>query len=114
MATGERAGYSDSVDQAMNQVLLAERKARDSVARCRSEAARIIAAAEEDVRRIVERTESRVSLVSRIGDRAMELALREPQGSEAGAASPVPVADDRDLLERAVDGLVDEILGEEP
>jgi regulator of protease activity HflC (stomatin/prohibitin superfamily) len=114
MATGERAGYSDSVEQSMNQVLLAERDARDAVARCRSEAARILAAAEEDVRRIVERTEGRVSLANRIADRTVDLAVREPRGPEAGAATPVPEADVRDLLERAVDGLVDEILGEEP
>ena len=114
MATGEQAGYSDSVDQAMNQVLLAEREARDAVARCRSEAARILAAAEEDVRRIVERTEGRVSLASRIADRTVDLAVREPRGPEAGPASPGPETDVQDLLERAVDGLVDEILGEEP
>jgi len=104
-------GQSESVDQVMNQVLLAEREAREAVARCRSEAAQIRVAAEEDARRIADRTEGRIKLAGHIADRAVERTLRGLQGTEPGAAAAVPEGEVRELLDRAVDGLVDEILG---
>jgi len=113
MVTSERIGDSDSVDRAMSQVLLAEREARDAVSRCRDEAAQILAAAEEDTRRIADRAEDRVKLAARLADRAVELTLQELQGSEPGSAPAGSEADVRDRLDRAVDDLVEEILGAE-
>jgi len=114
MAAGDRGGYASSVDQVMSQVLVAERDARDAVARCRSEAVQILAAAEESVRCIAERAEGRVKLIHRIADQAAERALQEIHGTESGLVSAPPDADVRDLLDRAVEELVDEILSAKP
>jgi len=114
MAAGERAGYSNSVDQAMNQVLEAEREARDAVERCRAEAARILAAAEEGVRRIDQRAERRIKLVDRMADRAVERARQELEGRRSSLELAMPEVEIRELLDCAVDDLVEEILGERP
>ena len=114
MAAGDRAGVSDSVDQAMNQVLAAEREARDVVERCRAEAVRILAAAEERARRIAQRTERRIQLAHRIADQSLEHALRELRGPRSGPEPAMPEAVVRALQDRAVDDLVAEILGGKP
>jgi vacuolar-type H+-ATPase subunit H len=98
----------------MNEVLSAEREARDAVERRRSEAAQILAAAEEGARRIAQRTEGRVRLINRIADEAVERARREIQGSRSDFALAVPEAEVHELLERALDALVDEIVPGQP
>jgi vacuolar-type H+-ATPase subunit H len=113
MVTVESTGSSSSVDRAMNEVLSAEREARDAVERCRAEAVRILAAAEEGARRIAQRTEDRVKLAGRVADQAVERALRELQGTEDGPAAAVSDAEAREPLDRAVHDLVEEILGAE-
>lgn len=110
MVVGDGATDSDSVDKAMNQVLAVEREARDAIARCRTEAAQILAAAEEDARRIAQRTERRIKLAHRIADQAVAHTLGRLQGPESLPGIRAPDEDVPALLDRAVDDLVEEIL----
>lgn len=119
MTAGDKALQGDAVDRVINQVLRAEEEARLAVARCRTEAERILAAAEQDARRVAERTEARITLAHRIADRAVEQAYAaaerfERPDSEA-PISRIPVSEgqalsDQRLLGQAVDALVDEII----
>ena len=110
MAAGGSMQDADSVDRAMNQVLLAEQEACDAVEQCRAEAARILAEAEERVRRIGEGAERRIRLAHRIADRAVERAQQGLRGPDAGPESEISAREARELVDRAVDLLVDEIL----
>jgi regulator of protease activity HflC (stomatin/prohibitin superfamily) len=103
-----------SVDRVINQVLVAEREARSAVGRCRAEAARLLAEAEERSRRIVQWTERRIKLAHRIADHGVERALGELRGQGSGSGSLIPMGDSREVLARAVDDLVDEILAGPP
>jgi hypothetical protein len=111
MAQRRGSGDSAPVDLAMNQVLAAERDAREAVAACRQEAQRILEAAEERVLRISRRAERRVKVAHRVADAAVDRALlglgREKGGRPAGPAGEVGDGS----LDRAIDRLVDEILG---
>lgn len=114
MAAGDGAGVSDSVDQVMNQVLAAEREARDAVERCRAEAVRILDAAEDGARRIAQRTERRIKLAHRIADQSLERALRELRDPRSGTEPEMPKAVVRALRDWALDDLVAEILSGKP
>jgi len=99
-----------TVDRAINQVLEAEREARDAVALCRAEALKILAAAEEDARRTARRTECRITLVHRIADRAVDRALNELRKTPADSESRMLEADVHSLVNLALDELVEEVL----
>jgi vacuolar-type H+-ATPase subunit H len=101
---------SDVVDGVMNEVLMAEQEARAAVDQCRAQAARIVAEAEGRARRIGQRNERRIRLTHRIADRAVERALRELRGPQSGQAPEIPEGEAAELLYRAVDALVEEIL----
>ncbi len=62
---GNNSGDSatELAEQAMNQVLQAERDAEQFVAACEAEAAGILQAAQRQVSRIASRTDSRISLM---------------------------------------------------
>jgi hypothetical protein len=119
MTSGDKShGRPTAVDEAMNQVLAAERDARLVVAECRAEAARLIAEAEMRARALAGRSEARIKAAHRIADAAIARALAElaevPPGSwlevEAeGEAAAVP-----EPLARALETLVGEILGGAP
>jgi vacuolar-type H+-ATPase subunit H len=111
MAAGDRSHSPDSVDRVMNQVLAAEQEAREAVEQCRAEAAQILAEAEDNAREIERRAERRLRLTDRIADRAVEAALRELRTSGSGAGAAMPDSEAGAVLDRAVDALVDEILG---
>jgi vacuolar-type H+-ATPase subunit H len=57
------AGPSDTVEQAMNRVLQAEREAEQAIADCESEARQIVQAAQQRVKRIADRTDERITLI---------------------------------------------------
>ena len=57
------AGPSDTVEQAMNRVLQAEREAEQTIADCESEARQILQAAQQRVKRIADRTDERITLI---------------------------------------------------
>ena len=100
-----------AVDLAMNQVLAAEQEAREAVTACGEEARKILAQAEELARGISRRTERRVKAAHRIADQAVERALGDLSdwGSDAGDPGALDAGEER--LERALDRLVDEIVG---
>lgn len=110
MAAEGRTQDAGSVDRVMNQVLLAEQEARDSVEQCRAEAARILAAAEERARRIGQGAERRIRLAHRIADRAVERARRGLRGPDSGSGPEIPTREALELVDRAVDSLVEEIV----
>jgi len=102
------------VDQAINQVLAAERDAREAVERCRAEAEAILAAAEERVGRIGRSTERRVRAAHRTADRAVERALKELLGADVGEDDHAAAVADEARVDRAVETLADEIVGPHP
>lgn len=110
MAAGDRMEDSGSVDRVMNQVLSAEQEARMAVERCRAEAARILADAEERARRIGHRTERRIRLAHRIADRAVKREQKGLRGSDPGFGPEVSAGEAREVLDGAVDALVEEML----
>lgn len=110
MAAEGRAQDAGSVDRVMNQVLLAEQDARNAVEKCRAEAARILAEAEERARRVEKGAEFRIRLAHRIADRAVERAKRGLRKRDSGSRSEIPTREARELVDRAVDAIVDEIL----
>ena len=78
MDANRKAVPQESDDAAINQVLEAERAAREAIARARTQAAELVAAAREKARRINERADARVGLLRaacqrRIAERAAEL-----------------------------------------
>ena len=112
--TERRIPGAAAVDQAINQVLAAEREASEAVARCRAEAERIRTAAEERARALAERTERRIQVTHWIADRAVERALAELRERGTRQADRTREALDDAHLERALDALVEEIVGAEP
>ena len=81
---------SDAVDRVMSQVLEAEEEAWKAVEQCRAQAARIVADAEENVRRIARRTERRIKQTHRIADLAVDRALQKLRRSDSGQATETP------------------------
>lgn len=97
------AATSDTVEQAMNRVLEAEREAEQAIADCEKEARQILQAAQQRVKRIADRTDERITLIQlRLAqkikahidalERADRSAQREPSVydlDEAGLAAVV-------------------------
>lgn len=113
---GEQTKVSEtaSVDRAINQVLTAEREAREAVEQCRARAAQVVAEAEDRARAVAKRTERRIKQAHRIADMAVERALKELLGKAPRAvvgASRSPGAKGSD---RAVEVLADEIMDPAP
>jgi F0F1-type ATP synthase membrane subunit b/b' len=113
---GEQTKVSEtaSVDRAINQVLTAEREAREAVEQCRARAAQVVAEAEDRARAVAKRTERRIKQAHRIADMAVERALKELLGKAPRAvvgASRSPGAKGSD---RAVAVLADEIIDPAP
>ncbi len=114
MSAGNGLSDSDVVDRVMNQILAAERHAREAVEQCRAEAAHILADAEERTRGIGRRTENRIRLTHKIADQSVDDALRKLRGPQSGQRAPAEEGEVRKLVDRAVDALVEDILGGTP
>ena len=114
MAASDGMRDPDAVDRVMNQVLAAEQEAREAIEQCREQAARILSEAQEQARRIGHRTERRIRLTHHIADQAVDRALRELRGPEFSQVPDIPEGEAAEVLDRAVDALVDEILGGSP
>lgn len=104
---------SDRVDRAFNRVLAAEAEAREQVEECRRQAAAILAAAEEQARRIASRADQRIRRAHRIADAGVERALAELRAIPVEAVPENPEGDALAWLNRAIDDLVSEILAPE-
>jgi hypothetical protein len=109
--SSEEAG---AIDLAMNQVLAAERDARQAVEACRADAKRILDETEERTRRIARRTERRIKAAHGVADAAVERALRSLAEGPGEPAAGIAGDGDRERLERALDRLVDEMLDTSP
>jgi len=105
---------SDAVDRVINQVLATEADARKAIEDCREEAARIVSEAGELVRRLGHRTERRIRLIHRIADDAVGHTIRELQDSESDRVPKFPAGEATDLLDRALDALIDELIDGPP
>lgn len=101
----------ERVDAAFNRVLAAEAAARASVADCRREAERRVAAAEEDARAILDRADARVRGVQRTADRhlreALAALLETPDDATVGELD----LDTRARLDAVIALLADEMIG---
>lgn len=114
MSAGDEMQDSQAVDRAMNQVLAAEQEAREAVEQCRAEAAQILAEAEQRARRVGRSTERRIRLIHQIADRAVDLVLEGLDSPGPGQGPGMPQGKAREVLDRAVNALVDEIIGGSP
>jgi len=96
---------SDTVEQAMNTVLEAEREAEQAIADCELEARQILQTAQQRVKRIADRTDDRIALIQqRLAqkirahidalERADRSAQREPSLYDLGAAELATVVQD--------------------
>jgi|GEM_PF-1436190 len=117
---GEKRSNSDSgttaeSEEAINEVLLAERRAREAISRCEAEAAEQLDAARRQARHIAERTSARISrLHSVCADSAnteVETLLQRQEAAEEQAA---PRPHDRELLAAAVAYLSKGLTSDEP
>ncbi len=105
------AGPKETVDEAINRVLKAEKEARQAVENCRFEARRIVNRARIGASRILERADDRMGLMHRrceqsVGHRLSELraeARRIP-------TQPVLEPDVRERLEAMVRRLAEEMI----
>lgn len=109
MSGEHRDQEQESVDLAINRVLEAECGARDAVELCRQQAASILAAAEDESRRISRRAEHRIRVAHGIADAGVAAALRTlaeqtPVDATAEEGSDI-------LLDRIAGFLADEIIG---
>ncbi len=105
------AGPNETVDEAINRVLKAEKEARQAVENCRFDARRIVNRARIGASRILERADDRIGLMHRrceqsVGHRLSELraeARRIP-------TQPVLEPDVRERLEVMVRRLAEEMI----
>jgi hypothetical protein len=104
---------TQSVDEAMNRVLLAEREARAVVEQCRAEAVRIVTAAEDRARSLANRTDQRVKMARRIAERRVEKALLELRDSTLLLKEQRGKSELGERLERALEALANEVIGAE-
>lgn len=113
---GEQTKVSEtaSVDRAINQVLAAEREAREAVEQCRARAAQMVAEAEDRAQAVAKRTERRIKAAHRIADMAVERALKELLGKVPRAVVSERRAPGTKGSERAVQVLADEIIDPAP
>jgi hypothetical protein len=113
---GEQTKVSEtaSVDRAINQVLAAEREAREAVEQCRTRAAEVVAEAEERVRAVAKRTERRIKTAHRIADMAVERALKELLGKTPRVAVGASRSPGSKGADQAVEVLADEIIDPAP
>jgi vacuolar-type H+-ATPase subunit H len=108
-------GEDKAAAAAINRVLEAERRARDNVARCQAAAAARISAARAQARRVVERTDARMSALRKRVERTVAervAALR----ADAAEVHCLPLVEDarRAQLEAAIARVVARLGGESP
>ncbi len=108
------SGDARQVDAAFNRVLAAEAEARARVEECRREAAAMVTAAEERVRRLVQRTEARILLAHRLADAGVARELGALRAREPSGGDEEPDGAARAQLDLAIFSLADEIIGHAP
>ena len=114
MSTSKLRGTQlPDVHSAMEQVLGAEQAAVDAIAASQRRADELVQAARARSRRIAERARARIAALERahVTDSSDDPASQA--GERVAAANSVLSEQDRRRLERALSGLVDELLGSE-
>jgi vacuolar-type H+-ATPase subunit H len=101
----------EQIDSAFNRVLAAEAAAREGVERCRGEAERLVAAAEQRARRIANRTDERILAVQRIADMGLERALSDLAAAASAGEGEVMDSEIDGRLGAAIAALADEMIG---
>jgi hypothetical protein len=102
------------IDEAMNRVLREEQQARVAVETCRERAKMILEHAQNRAKLVQYRTDARVLRVQWLADRALQRALQ-------GLGAPAPrsgigaaAAGRNEPLARAIEDMLDEMVGERP
>lgn len=89
MAGAKASAGSERAAEAINEVLEAERRAREAVGRCEADAASLVVAARERARRIQERTDGRISRMRTRCEREVAARVARLHGdAEAVRATP--------------------------
>jgi pheromone shutdown protein TraB len=102
------------IDDAMNRVLREEQQARVAVETCRERAKMLLEHAQNRAKLIEYRTDARLLRVQWLADRALQRALQRLTAS-APRPGPVPAgAHQGDQLARAIERMLDEMVGAEP
>lgn len=108
----QKPSSSQHAEGAINQVLQAERDAREAMRECDQQAERILRDAREQARRIRQRAEQRIqrwylNSDQRVGERVRNL---DEQGQALGTDPPQPTGLTREW-QLAVERLTDELVG---
>jgi pheromone shutdown protein TraB len=102
------------IDEAMNRVLREEQQARVAVETCRERARMLLEHAQNRAKLIEYRTDARILRIQWLADRALQRAL-QGLAANAGRSALGPVAAaGNDRLARAIEVMLDEMVGEEP
>ncbi len=106
------SGRETSVKSAMDQVLDAEQAVRDAIRRGERRGAAIIAEANEQVRRIEQRTADRIRRAHDICADAVTRATRIAEQNRDAPGDAGLTASEREALSRAVEGLAADLCGD--
>jgi hypothetical protein len=103
------AGLPESVEQAMNKVLEAEREAEQAIADCEIDARQILQAAQQRVKRIADRTNQRITLTQlRMSQKVREQSTALERADRASSREPL----DYELDEKALKAVVNQVAAE--
>ena len=101
------------IDEAMNRVLREEQQARVAVETCRERAKMLLEHAQNRAKLVEYRTDARLIRIQWLADRALQRALQGLGGpARAGLGRSTVTGDER--LARAIEVMLDEMVGEEP
>lgn len=105
---------TETVEQAMNRVLQAERDAEQAVEACRREAVEIRQAAQLRARRIAERTNERLAICHMRCNSKLRHALREQERLSASQTGESSYRLDAAALTAVVEALARDLTGPDP
>jgi vacuolar-type H+-ATPase subunit H len=112
MASNDSNAASDTVEQAMNRVLRAEREAEKAIADCEYEARNILQAAQQRVKRIADRTDSRITRIQlRLAHKLKSQTKAMESADKATQREPSAYTLDDTALEAVVQDVAAELTG---
>ena len=114
-SNGDACALNDAAQAAIAEVLCAERDAREAIGRARLEVHSIDEAARAEARAVAGRTERRVRAVVGVFERRLsqQLAAIDAEATQLDVAQP-PGGDETAALQRAISGLVHDLIGVRP
>jgi pheromone shutdown protein TraB len=105
---------TSSVDDAINRVLREEQQARVAVETCRERAKLLLEHARNRAKLVEYRTDARLLRVQWLADRALQRALQRLTAETPRPGVATRVTAQGDQLARAIEVVLDEMVGEEP